>query len=71
VVRGAGGRDDGSMTLSDRASAARLVLVERRDTVAPRDPGATRVRRYRLARTRLGDRAAAGAAGARSWSRTA
>ena len=31
-------------------SAARLVLVERRDTVAPRDPQAAKVRRYRLAR---------------------
>jgi hypothetical protein len=59
------------MTLSHRASAARLVLVERRETVAPRDPAAARVRRYRLARTRLGDRAAAGAVGPRSWSRTA
>jgi len=34
-----------AMTLSDRASAARLVLVERRDTVAVRDPGAARARR--------------------------
>jgi hypothetical protein len=42
------------MTRSARASAARLVLVEqRRDTVAGRDPAAARVRRYRLARTRL------------------
>jgi hypothetical protein len=51
-------RDDARMTLSDRATAARLVLVERRDTPAPRDPAAARVRRYRLARTRLtpGDR---------------
>jgi hypothetical protein len=59
------------MTLADRASAARLVLVERRDTVAPRDPGAARVRRYRLARTQLTGRTAAGRVGARSWSRTA
>ena len=59
------------MSAPSAVSAARVLLVERRDTVAPRDPGATRVRRYRLARTRLGDRAAAGAAGARSWSRTA
>jgi hypothetical protein len=35
------------------ASAARLVLVERRDTVASRDPYAKPVRRYRLARTQL------------------
>ena len=41
------------MTLADRATAARLVLIERRDTVALRDPGAARVRRYRLARTQL------------------
>jgi hypothetical protein len=48
----------GTMTLADRAFAARLVLVERRDTVAARDPGAARVRRYRLARTQLAGRAA-------------
>jgi hypothetical protein len=59
------------MTLEDRASAARLVLVERRDTVAPRDPGAARVRRYRLARTQLSGRATARSVGARSWSRPA
>jgi hypothetical protein len=34
------------------------VLVERRDTVAVRDPSAARVRRYRLARTQLAGRAA-------------
>jgi hypothetical protein len=50
-------RDHLGMTLSDRASAARLVLVERRDTVAVRDPSAARVRRYRLARTQLAGRA--------------
>jgi hypothetical protein len=44
------------MTLADRASAARLVLVERRDTPAVRDPGAARVRRFRLARTQLAGR---------------
>jgi hypothetical protein len=49
-------RDHPGMTLSDRASAARLVLVERRDTVAVRDPAAARVRRYRLARTQLAGR---------------
>jgi hypothetical protein len=59
------------MTLTDRATAARLVLVERRDTVAVRDPGAARVRRYRLARTHLTGRTTARAVGARSWSRTA
>jgi hypothetical protein len=48
------------MTLTDRAAAARLVLVEqRRDTVAVRDPSAARVRRYRLARTQLSGRASA------------
>jgi hypothetical protein len=40
------------------ASAARLVLVERRDTPAARDPYATPVRRYRLARTRVAGRPA-------------
>jgi hypothetical protein len=60
-----------AMTLSDRASAARLVLVERRDTVAVRDPSAARVRRYRLARTQLTGRTTARAVGARSWSRQA
>jgi hypothetical protein len=47
------------MTLADRATTARLVLVERRDTVAVRDPSAARVRRYRLARTQLTGRSAA------------
>ncbi len=51
------------MTLADRATAARLVLIERRDTVAVRDPGAARVRRYRLARTQLAGRAGARAVG--------
>jgi hypothetical protein len=46
-------RDDRRMTLADRATAARLVLVERRDIPAVRDPAAARVRRYRLARTQL------------------
>ena len=54
------------MTLADRATAARLVLVERRDTVAVRDPGAARVRRYRLARTQLAGRAGARAVGGRA-----
>jgi hypothetical protein len=49
-------RDHGRMTLADRATAARLVLVERRDTPAVRDPAAARVRRYRLARTQLAAR---------------
>ena len=38
-------------------AAARLLLVERRDTVAPRDPNAPKVRRYRLARLQLNGRA--------------
>jgi hypothetical protein len=59
------------MTLADRATAARLVLVERRDTVAARDPRAARVRRYRLARTQLAGRATARDVGMRSWSRPA
>jgi hypothetical protein len=64
-------RHHDAMTLSDRATAARLVLVERRDTVAVRDPAAARVRRYRLARTQLAGRAGARAVGGRSWSRPA
>jgi hypothetical protein len=37
-------------------AAARVLLVERRDTVAPRDPNARQVRRYRLARLQLNGR---------------
>jgi hypothetical protein len=63
------------MTLSDRASVARVVLIERRDTVAERDPAAARVRRYRLARTQLARtqlarRTAAREVGPRSWARS-
>jgi hypothetical protein len=63
------------MPLSDRASVARLVLIERRDTVAARDPEAARVRRYRLARTQaaraqLAGRTAAREVGPRSWARS-
>jgi hypothetical protein len=59
------------MTLSDRASLARLVLVERRDTVAARDPSAARVRRYRLARTQITSaRTSARDVGPRSWARS-
>jgi len=32
------------------AAVSRVVLMARRDTVAPRDPTAAKVRRYRLAR---------------------
>lgn len=42
------------------AAAARILLLERRDTVAPRDPNGARVRRYRLARLRVDGRGAAG-----------
>jgi hypothetical protein len=42
------------------ATVSRVVLVaERRDTPAVRDPYAGHVRRYRLARLRLADRPAA------------
>jgi hypothetical protein len=59
------------MTLSDRAFLARLVLVERRDTVATRDPSAARVRRYRLARTQVSSgRTPARDVGPRSWARS-
>jgi hypothetical protein len=64
-------RQHGAMTLEARAAAARLVLVERRDTVAPRDTSSARVRRYRLARMQLGDRTSARDVGARSWGRSA
>ncbi|HEX7300113.1 MAG TPA: hypothetical protein VF257_14035 [Solirubrobacteraceae bacterium] len=40
------------------ASTARVLLVERRDTVAPRDPNGPKVRRYRLARLQLNGRPA-------------
>jgi hypothetical protein len=39
-------------------SAARVLLVERRDTVAQRDPNGPKIRRYRLARLQLNGRAA-------------
>jgi len=38
-------------------TAARMLLVERRDTVAPRNPDAPKIRRYRLARLQLNGRA--------------
>lgn len=41
----------------DDAAAVRLILVQRRDTVAPRDPLAAKIRRYRLARVQLEGRA--------------
>jgi hypothetical protein len=45
------------MSSTSAVSAARVLLVERRDTVAPRDPTAPKVRRYRLARLQLNGRA--------------
>lgn len=39
-------------------TAARMLLVERRDTVAQRDPNAPKIRRYRLARLQLNGRGA-------------
>jgi hypothetical protein len=54
-----GGPDDApkrsSLAMSATA-AARVLLVERRDTIAPRDPNAPKVRRYRLARLQLNGR---------------
>jgi hypothetical protein len=58
-----GGAQDASrrsslaMSATSVAAAARVLLVERRDTVAPRDPNAPKVRRYRLARLQLNGRA--------------
>jgi hypothetical protein len=46
-----------SMSAPSAVSAARVLLVERRDTVAYRDPNAPKVRRYRLARLQLNGRA--------------
>ncbi len=45
------------MSAPSAVSAARVLLVERRDTVAPRDPNAPKIRRYRLARLQLNGRA--------------
>jgi hypothetical protein len=45
-----------AMSANSVAAAARVLLVERRDTVAPRDPNARQVRRYRLARLQLNGR---------------
>ena len=46
-----------SMSANSVAAAARVLLVERRDTPASRDPNASKVRRYRLARLQLNGRA--------------
>ena len=50
-------RSSVAMSATVAAAAARVLLVERRDTVAPRDPNAPKVRRYRLARLQLNGRA--------------
>jgi hypothetical protein len=42
-----------AMSAPSAISPARVLLVERRDTVAPRDPNAPKIRRYRLARLQL------------------
>ncbi|MGZ4271158.1 MAG: hypothetical protein ACXVFN_19715 [Solirubrobacteraceae bacterium] len=44
-------------------AATRLMLVQRRDTVAGRNPHAPRIRRYRLARVQLNASRADGPAG--------
>jgi len=57
---GAGGarkRSSLAMSATSVVAAARVLLVERRDTIAPRDPNAPKVRRYRLARLQLNGRA--------------
>jgi hypothetical protein len=41
------------MLPSDVVSARLMLVPQRRDTVAPRDPSAPKVRRYRLARVQL------------------
>jgi hypothetical protein len=44
------------LVMTPSPAAVRLMLIERRDTVAPRDPRAPKVRRYRLARLALNER---------------
>ncbi|MEA2253518.1 MAG: hypothetical protein QOC78_25 [Solirubrobacteraceae bacterium] len=44
------------LVMTPSPAAVRLMLIERRDTVAPRDPRAAKVRRYRLARLAVNDR---------------
>lgn len=48
-----------AMSALPAVSPARVLLVERRDTVAQRDPNAPKIRRYRLARVQLNGRPAA------------
>jgi hypothetical protein len=45
------------LVMTPSPAAVRLMLIERRDTVAPRDPSAPKVRRYRLARMAMNERA--------------
>jgi hypothetical protein len=45
------------MSAPSAASAARVLLVERRDTLAPRDPNAPKIRRNPLPRLQLNGRA--------------
>jgi hypothetical protein len=45
--------DDAAMTTTDRAVSRVLLVNERRDAVAQRDPNVPRVRRYRLARVHM------------------
>jgi hypothetical protein len=44
---------------TDRAVSRVLLVADRRDTAATRDPNAPKVRRYRLARVQLNERAPA------------
>jgi hypothetical protein len=41
---------------TDLAASRVLLVADRRDTVAPRDPDAAKIRRYRLARVQLNTR---------------
>jgi len=45
-----------TMSANAVAAASRVLLVELRDTPAPRDPNAPKGRRYRLARLQLNGR---------------
>ena len=60
VAAKAPNRHHAAMSAPSAVSAARVLLVERRDTVAQRDPNAPKVRRYRLARLQLNGRATGG-----------
>ena len=45
-----------AMSTPSLVDPARVLLVSKRDTVAPRDPNAPKIRRYRLARLQLNAR---------------